>query len=73
MLSGFDFGLQVSRRVKVLALLPRAAALYVVHTHSDCVVVGVDHGAICRMGKATVVLPTRAVTPLIFPAYLGQW
>lgn len=46
MLGGFDFGLQVSRRVKVFALLPRAAALDVVHAHGDRVVVGVDHGAV---------------------------
>ncbi len=70
MLGGFDLGLQVSRRVKVLALLPRAAALNVVHTHSDRVVVGVNHSAVCRVGKATVILPTRAVTPLILPTYL---
>lgn len=72
MLGGFDFGLQVSRRVKVLALLPRAAALYVVHTHSDCIVVGVNHSAICWVGKATVVLATCAVTPLVFPTHLGH-
>ena len=71
-LGGFDFGLQVSRRVKVLALLPRAAALYVVHAHSDCVVVGVNHSAICWVGKATVILPTCTVAPLVFTAYLGH-
>lgn len=69
-LGGLDLGLQVSRRVEVLALLPRAAALYVVHAHSDRVVVGVNHRAVWRMGEATVVLPARAVTPLVLPTYL---
>lgn len=69
-LGGFDLGLQVSRRVKVLALLPRAAALNVVHAHGDCVVVGVDHRAIGRVGEATVALPACAVTPLVFPTHL---
>lgn len=70
MLGGFDLRLQVGWRVKVLALLPGAAALNVVHAHSDCVVVGINHGAVCRVGKATVILPTCAVTPLVFPTYL---
>lgn len=69
-LGGLDLGLQVSRRVEVLALLPRAAALYVVHAHSDRVVVGVNHSAVWGVGEATVVLPARAVTPLVLPTYL---
>lgn len=69
-LGGFDLGLQVSRRMEVFALLPRAAALNVVHAHSDCVVVRVDHSAVCRVGEATVVLPTSAVPSLILPTYL---
>lgn len=71
-LGGLDLGLQVSRRVKVLALLPRTAALDVVHTHGDGVVIGVDHSAVRRVGKAAVVLPACAVAPLVFPTYLGH-
>lgn len=71
-LGRLDLGLQMSWRVKVLALLPRAASLNVVHTHSDRVVIGVDHSAVCRVGKAAVVLPTSAVTSLVFPTYLEQ-
>lgn len=58
------------RRVEVLALFPGAPTLNVVHAHSDGVVIGVDHGAVCRMGKATVVLTPRAVSPLILPTHL---
>lgn len=69
-LSSLDFGLQMSRRVEVLALFPGATTLNVVHAHSDGVVIGVDHGAVCRMGKATVILTPRAVSPLILPTHL---
>lgn len=66
----FDLHLQVSGRVEVFALLPRAAALNVVHTHSDGVVVGVDHRAVRRVGEAAVVLPAGAVAPLVFATHL---
>lgn len=66
----FDLHLQVSGRVEVFALLPRAAALNVVHTHSDGVVVGVDHRAVRRVGEAAVVLPACAVAPLVFATHL---
>lgn len=41
-LRGLNLGLQVGRRVEVLALLARAAALDVVHADGDRVVAGVD-------------------------------
>lgn len=66
----FDLHLQVSWRVEIFALLPRAAALNVVHTHSDGVVVGVDHRAVRRVGEAAVVLPACAVAPLVFATHL---
>lgn len=69
-LGSLNFGLQVGRRVEVLALFPGAATLDVVHAHGDGVVVGVDHGAVCRVGKATVILPPGAVAPLILPTHL---
>lgn len=69
-LGSLYFGLQMSRWVKVLALFPRAPTLDVVHAHGDGVVVGVDHGAVCGVGEATVGLPARAVAPLIFTTHL---
>lgn len=71
-LGSLDFGLQVGRRVEVLALFPGAAALDVVHAHGDSVVVGVDHGAVRGVGEAAVVLPPRTVASLIFPTHLGK-
>lgn len=69
-LGGLDLGLQMGRRVEVLALFPGAAALDVVHAHGDGVVVGVDHGAVCGVGEAAVVFAPGAVSPLIFPTHL---
>lgn len=69
-LGSLNFGLQMGRRVEVLALFPGAPTLDVVHAHGDCVVVGVDHGAVRGVGKAAIVLPPRAVAPLIFPTHL---
>lgn len=71
-LGSLDFGLQVGRRVEVLALFPGAAALDVVHAHGDGVVVGVDHGAVRGVGEAAVVLPPRTVASLILPTYLEK-
>lgn len=58
--------------MEVLALFPGAAALDVVHAHGDGVVVGVDHGAVCGVGEAAVVLPPRTVASLIFPTHLEE-
>lgn len=69
-LSSLNFGLQVGWRMEVLAFFPRAPTLDVVHAHGDCVVIGVYHGAICRVGKATVVFPSRAITSLILSTHL---
>lgn len=69
-LRGLDLGLQVCRRVKVFALVARAAALDVVHAHGHCVVVGVDHGAVGWVSEAAVVFTSRAVTSLVLPAHL---
>lgn len=71
-LGSLDLGLQMGRRVEVLALFPGAPALDVVHAHGDGVVVGVDHGAVGGVGEAAVVLPPGAVAPLIFPAHLER-
>lgn len=71
-LRGFDFGLQVCRRVKIFAFLPHATPLYVIHTNGYGVVVGVDHGAVCRVCKAAVCLSPGTVSSLELPAYLRQ-
>lgn len=57
--------------MEVLALLAGAAALDVVHADGNCVVTGVDHGAVARVGKAAVGLAAGAVTPLELAANLG--
>lgn len=66
----FDFGLQMCRRVKILAFLPHATTFYVIHTHGYGVVVCVNHCAVCRMCKAAISLSTRTVAPLELPAHL---
>lgn len=70
MLGCFDLGLQVRRRVEILALLARAAALDVVHAHGDRVVARVDHRAVAGMGEAAVGLAARAVAPLKLATHL---
>lgn len=72
MLGGLNFGLQVGRGVKVLALFPGAPTLDVVHAHSDGVVIGVDHGAVCRVSEAALALPPSTVSPLVLPTHLNE-
>ena len=70
LLTGFDFCLQVCRRVKILALLPGAAALNVVHANSDSVICGVNHGAVTGVSEAAICLPSRTVSPLKLATHL---
>ena len=58
--------------MEILALLPGASALDVVHAHGDRVVAGVDHGAVARVGEAAVRLAPRTVPPLELSAHLGS-
>lgn len=69
-LGSLNFGLQMGWRVEVLALFPGASTLDVVHAYSDGVVIVVDHSAVRAVGKAAVILPPGAVTPLILPTHL---
>lgn len=69
-LGSLDFGLQMRRWVEVLALFPGATTLDVIHAHGDSVVIVVNHGAVCRVGEATVVLTPGTVPSLILPAHL---
>ena len=57
--------------MEILALLPGAAALNVVHANGDCVVTGVYHGAVTGVSEAAVRLPSCTVSPLKLAAYLG--
>lgn len=66
----FDLGLQVCRRMEIFAFVPWAATLDVVHTHSDGVLAGVDHGAVSRVSKSAVCLATRAITTLVLTTHL---
>lgn len=70
LLTGFDFGLQVGRRVKILALLPGAAALDVVHANSDSVIGGVNHWTVTGVSKAAVCFPSCTASPLELAAHL---
>lgn len=72
LLTGFDFGLQVCRRVKILALLPGAAALDIVHANGDSVISGVNHGTVTGVSEAAVCLSPRTVSPLKFAANLWK-
>lgn len=72
LLTRLDLGLQVCRRVKILALLPGAAALDVVHADGDGVVRGVDHGAVTGVSKAAVRLPSRTAAALKLAAHLRE-
>lgn len=56
--------------MEILALVPGAAALDVIHANSDGVVSGVDHWAVAGVSEAAVGFPSRAVSPLELPAHL---
>lgn len=56
--------------MKVFALVSGAAALYVIHAHGHCVIVGVDHCAVGRVGKPAVCLSARAVAALVLTTHL---
>lgn len=69
-LRAFEACLQMSRRVKVFALLSGAAALHIVHADCHCVISAVNHGAVARVGKPTVCLSSGAVPPLKLSTHL---
>lgn len=56
--------------MEVLALVPAAAALYVVHAHNDRVLAAVHHAGFQRVSVAAVALTPRAVTALKLSANL---
>lgn len=70
MLRSLDPGLQVSRRVEVLALVPAAATFNVVHADDDRVLAAVHHAGLQGVGVAAVALAPRAVAALKLPTDL---
>lgn len=69
-LGGLNLGLQVGRGMEVLALLTGAAALDVVHAHSDSVISGVNHWTVTRMSKTAICLPSCTGSTLKLAAHL---
>lgn len=56
--------------MKILALLPGAAALDIVHANSDSVISGVNHWTVTGVSKAAICLPSCTVSPLKFTTNL---
>lgn len=56
--------------MEILALLPGAAALDVIHTNSDGVISTVNHWAVTGVSEAAIHFPSRTVSPLKLPAHL---
>lgn len=56
--------------MEILALLPGAAALDVIHTNSDGVIATVNHGAVTGVSEAAIHFPSRTAPPLKLPAHL---
>lgn len=69
-LGSLDLGLQMWGRMKVFALFPRASPFDVIHAHGDGVVVGVNHCAVSRMSKPTIVFSSVAIATLVLSTYL---
>lgn len=67
-----DPGLQVSRRVEILALVPATASLHVVHANDDTVLVTVHHAGLQGVRVTTVTLPACAVPTLELAANLRE-
>lgn len=71
-LGGLDPGLQVSRRVEVLALVSAAAAFDVVHADDDRVLAAVHHAGLQRVSVAAVALASCAVAALELSTNLAE-
>lgn len=70
-LCSLDPGLQVSRGMKVLALVSAAAAFNVVHTDNHRVLAAVHHAGLQGVSVAAVALTPSAVTTLEFSTNLA--
>lgn len=71
MLCSLDPGLQVSRGMKIFALVSATAALDVIHADDDRVLVAVHHPCLQGVSVAAIVLSSCAVTTLEFPTNLA--
>jgi hypothetical protein len=67
-----EFGLQVGRRMKVLAFLPGASAFNVIHADCHRIISDFNHGNIRRVSIAALALPTGTISTLKFTANLKK-
>lgn len=71
-MSCLQFGLQVWRRMKVLAFLPGASAFNVIHADCHTIIRHFNHRNIRRVSIATIILPTGTISTLKFTANLEK-
>lgn len=69
-MSCLEFGLQVCGRMEVLAFLPGASAFDVIHADSHSIVIYINHGRICGVSVAAIVLTPGTISTLKFSANL---
>jgi hypothetical protein len=70
--SCLEFGLQVRRRMKVFAFLPGAPTFNVIHADRHGIITHFNHGNICRVSVAAIILPTGTISTLKFTANLEE-
>lgn len=71
-MSCLELGLQMRRRMKILAFLPGASTFDIIHADRHSVIAHFDHGSIRRVSVAAIILPTGAISTLKFPANLKE-
>lgn len=69
-MSCLELSLQVCRRMKVLAFLPGASTFDVIHADSHSIITCLNHGNICGVSIAAIVLTTGTISTLKFSANL---
>lgn len=71
-MSCFEFGLQVRRRMKILAFLPGASTFDIIHADGHSIITCLNHGHISRVSIAAIILTTGTITSLKFTANLKK-
>ena len=71
-MSCFEFGLQVRRRMKILAFLPGASTFDIIHADGHSIITWLNHGHISRVSIAAIILTTGTITSLKFTANLKE-
>ena len=71
-MSCFEFGLQVRRRMKLLAFLPGASTFDIIHADGHSIITCLNHGHISRVSVAAIILTTGTITSLKFTANLKK-